>query len=119
MAGLLNPQYEQNRWILRGRLGLNRDGLALYGRWGRLACARPFTVTIGSGETDGTIANVTLYVSNSLDEPPPLSANPVQGAAPLEKLISTAQTLTYDLPYEWIAVVIASGKRTMADLAAG
>src|SRR5262245_34532268 len=101
MAGLLNPQYEQNRWVLRGRLGFNRDAAVHYGRWGRLACTRPFTITIGSGEADGTISNVTLYVSNSLEEPPQLSANPVQGAAPLEKLITLAQTITYDLPYEW------------------
>jgi hypothetical protein len=118
MAGL-NPQYEQNRWVMRGRLGHNPDAGVHYGRWFKLACTRPFTITIGSGETDGTIATVTIYVSNGLDEPPQLSAAPVRGAAPLEKLITLSQTLTYDLPYEWIAVTIAAGKRTMADLAAG
>lgn len=119
MGGFLNPTYEQNRWVIRGRLGRNGDGNLYLSAWGRLACTRPFTVTVGSEEVSGLVSSCQLYVANSLREPPTILTPLVLGAAALGPPIDTPQALTFDLPYEWIAVVISAGQRTIVDLAAG
>jgi hypothetical protein len=119
MGGFLNPQYERNRWVIRGRLGRNGDANYHFGAWGRLTCLRPFTVTVGSEEESGLIGSVQLYVANSLTEPPRVTQPLVLGAAPLGPPITIPQALTFDLPYEWIAVIISPGQRTIVDLAAG
>jgi len=122
MAGILLPAFEQNRWVLKGQLAKNPDGLAAIGRWGRLGCARPFTVTIAPLGTNGLISQVSIYVANQIPEPPQATAvspTPPYGS-PLGTPITVSMTLTYDLPFEWIMAIVASGAQpTAVDLAAG
>jgi hypothetical protein len=121
MAGILLPAYEQGRWVVKGRLAANPDGTAALGRWGRLGCHRPFTLTVAPLSASGLISSVQLYVSNGIAEPPALvSAGVPLGGAPLGQPMTTPQSLSYDLPYEWIcAVIAAGGNATVIDLAAG
>jgi len=122
MAGILLPAFEQNRWVLKGPLGKNPDGLAAVGRWGRLACARPFTITIAPLTASGFISQVSIFVANQIPEPV-LATNPALipiSGSPLGTPITVPMTLTYDLPFEWIMAIIASGAQpTAVDLAAG
>lgn len=118
MAGILLPSFEANRWVLRGRLAASVNTQFAFGRWGRLSCIRPFTVTVAA-QSGVVISTVQLYVSNAPKEPAQITATTVSGASPLGPLIDIPQTVTYDLPFEWIAVVVSNNVATLVDLAAG
>jgi hypothetical protein len=120
----LLPEYAKNRWVLRGRL-LHYEGGALPGvyPWFRLACTRPFTLTVANVTTGslGTMAPVRILVSDRYDTPPTqvLQAR-IAAFAPLGTDIVIPQSFIYDAPFEWItAVTTAMGDPVAVDLAAG
>lgn len=119
----LLPEWVKDRWVLRGRL-LHYEGGALPGTypWFRLACVRPFTLTIANlAITPGTMAPIRVLVSDRYPDPATtVTQARIAAYAPLGSDITIPLSFIWDAPFEWItAVPTATGDPVSVDLAAG